>query len=358
MSKKTVIALTGGGTAGHVMPHIALLPKFSELGWEVYYIGGGGVEKELIEGYRVPFYEIQTGKLRRYFSLQNAVDVFRVFFGVLQSIFLLLKRRPSVVFSKGGFVSVPACFAAWLLRIPVISHESDLTPGLANKLIAPFAKELLYSFPETEKSLKKYRATLVGLPIRGELRCGDGQVGRKICGFEDKGLLVVLFMGGSLGAASLNDLVYESLGELTKRFQVIHLTGKGKAFDYQHENYKQFEFVTDKLSHLLALSDIVVCRAGANSIFELLALKKPMILVPLVKGSRGDQLDNAKCFVKNGWARLLNEEGASSEKLLSLLEEVRHSHSDILEAQAKAYEKGSSEGKILAVLKKAAGLLS
>lgn len=303
---KIRIALTGGGTAGHVMPNLALLPELARHDFEVHYIGSRGVEKELAEKAGLPFHQIVSGKLRRYASIENFFDIFKVGFGLLQSVFILLKLRPQVIFSKGGFVAVPVAVAGRVLGIPVVSHESDYTPGLANRIIAKFAKRLLYSFPETAKHIPASKGVLVPTPIRTELFSGDKRVGLRLCGFEGD-VPVILVMGGSQGAQKLNEALLKALPELVKTYCVVHLTGKGKMIAFTHPRYRGFEFLGVELKDVFAATDIVVCRAGANSIFEMLALKIPMILVPLEVGSRGDQVLNANSFVAKGWAEILRE---------------------------------------------------
>lgn len=315
------VVLTGGGTAGHVMPHIALLPLMKNEGWELFYLGSKGIEKNLIEPLGIPFYQIQVGKLRRYFSLENMTDIFRLLIGIIQSFWYLMRIKPQLVFSKGGFVSVPVSIAAKVLRIPVVTHESDLTPGLANRIISRFSNLILTSFPETERFLQKYPSRLVGIPVRHELLEGNLEEGLKICGFKPD-LPRVLVMGGSLGAQRINDALLKALPSLVERFQVIHITGQGKALDYQHSNYKGFEFLGGELKHVFAAADVIVSRSGANSIFEFLRLEKPMILIPLEFGSRGDQVDNAACFERNGYAKVLREADLNSSSLESSIEEL------------------------------------
>lgn len=321
--KPLKIVLTGGGTAGHVMPHIALLPEMKNRQWSVFYIGSSGIEKTLIEAQKIPFYTIPTGKLRRYFSMQNVTDLFRILGGVVCAGMHLLKLKPDVVFSKGGFVSVPVSFAAKLLGIPVITHESDVTPGLANKLICPLATKIIHAFPETSRYLPASKAVLGGIPVRQELHKGSKATGLELCNFSaDDPRPIVLCMGGSQGAKRLNEAIRDALPDLSKKFRIIHLTGTGKDLSISHEGYKGFEFVSDELKDLLCLADLVVGRAGANSIFELLELRKPMLLIPLVVGSRGDQVLNAKSFVNEGWALTLEEKNINSDSLLASLEQL------------------------------------
>lgn len=302
------IVMTGGGTAGHVVPHIALMPELKKNGHKLFYIGSSGIEKTMIEQTGVDFYTISAGKLRRYMSFQNFVDIFKVIFGCFQSFIHLLKIRPDVVFSKGGFVSVPVALSAWLLRIPVVTHESDLTPGLANKIVKGFCKKILFTFPETEKYLPASKRRYVGSPVREDIFAGSRSKGLQYCGFsDDDPRPVVLVMGGSLGAQKLNELLAAQIQEITKDFRIVHLTGKGKKVLDNRDGYVAFEFVSEELKDIYAITDLIVARSGANSIFEFLALNKAMLLVPLEAGSRGDQLQNARSFVESGFAMLARE---------------------------------------------------
>ena len=221
------IILTGGGTAGHVTPNIALIPKLRELGYDIQYIGSyNGIEKELIEPFGIPYHGISSGKLRRYFSLQNFTDPFRVIKGFGEARKLIKSLKPDVIFSKGGFVSVPVVLAGKRCKVPVIIHESDMTPGLANKLAIPSAVKVCCNFPETLDALPEGKAVLTGSPIRQELLTGDKDAARKMCGFTDE-KPVILVIGGSLGAVAVNEAVRAALPELLKQFQIIHLCGKG-----------------------------------------------------------------------------------------------------------------------------------
>jgi UDP-N-acetylglucosamine--N-acetylmuramyl-(pentapeptide) pyrophosphoryl-undecaprenol N-acetylglucosamine transferase len=328
------LLLTGGGTAGHVMPHLALRQEFEHQKWELHYIGSKGIERDIILKEGIPFHCIAAGKLRRYVSVENAIDIFRVAWGTLQSLFILRRLRPFAVFSKGGFVSVPVCVAAWLWRIPVVSHESDLTPGLANRIIARFARSLLFTFPETAKFIAAGRGEYVGAPVRAELLRGDRSRGMSVCSFSlDDARPVVMIMGGSTGADRINRAVVEALDHLLARYRIIHLTGRGKMLVSAKPGYAPFEFVREELPHLMAAADFIVGRAGANSIFEFLALHKPMLLIPLVQGSRGDQVDNARCFASHGWAKILPESELSSGSLLESLSQLALESSSMQEAQ-------------------------
>ncbi|QNK59646.1 undecaprenyldiphospho-muramoylpentapeptide beta-N-acetylglucosaminyltransferase [Paenibacillus sp. PAMC21692] len=313
------IMFTGGGSAGHVTANLALIPYFRQENWSIHYIGSvGGIERKLIEELPdVRYWPISTGKLRRYLDWNNVKDPFKVVGGLLQAYRIIRKEKPNVVFSKGGFVSVPVVIGAWLNRVPVLIHESDMTPGLANRIALPFASGICTTFPETTKSTSPGKSRYIGPVIRDELLQGKAERGRELCGFRrDKPVLLI--MGGSLGARRINEAIRKQLSPLTSRFQIVHLCGKGGVdAKLESNNYRQFEYVNDELPHLLASADIVISRAGSNSIFEFLALRKPMLLIPLTKGqSRGDQILNAESFRKLGYAEVLPEEQLTPDSLL------------------------------------------
>lgn len=317
------IVMTGGGTAGHVTPNIALMPALRKEGFEISYIGSyDGIEKRLIEEQGVPYYGISSGKLRRYFNPKNFSDPFRVIKGYGQSIKLLKKIKPDVVFSKGGFVSVPVVLAAKFCRIPAIIHESDITPGLANKLAIPGAVKVCCNFPETLNYLPKEKAVLTGSPIRQELLKGSADAGRTYCKFPEASKSVILIIGGSSGSRAINNTVRELLPQLLPDYNVIHLCGKGNLDTSltQTAGYLQLEYANQELADLFALSDLVISRAGANAICELLALHKPNILIPLsANASRGDQILNANSFQAQGFSYVLEEENLSPETLRSAI---------------------------------------
>lgn len=325
------IVLTGGGTAGHVTPNIALIPALKDAGYQISYIGSyNGIERKLIEELGIPYYGISSGKLRRYFDPKNFSDPFRVLKGFHEAKKLLKQLKPDVIFSKGGFVTVPVVIAAKRCKIPAIIHESDMTPGLANKLCIPSAVKVCCNFPETVNSLPKDKAVLTGTPIRQELLNGNREAGRQFCGFTaDKPVLMII--GGSLGAASVNDHVRKILPELLKDFQVIHLCGKGKMDEKLTDTagYVQYEYIKDELPDLFALADVVISRAGANAICEISALHKPNLLIPLsANASRGDQILNARSFEKQGYSMVLEEEEITDQKLLDTIHKLyqeRHS---------------------------------
>lgn len=319
------IILTGGGTAGHVTPNIALLPRLKELQYDIHYIGSyNGIEKELIEPFGIPYHGISSGKLRRYFSLQNFTDPFRVIKGFCEAKKLIKLLEPDVIFSKGGFVSVPVVIAGKKCKVPAIIHESDMTPGLANKLSIPSAAKVCCNFPETVKLLPADKAVLTGSPIRQELLSGSKSKAIEFTGLtSDKP--VILIIGGSLGAAAVNQAVRNVLPELLKDFQVIHLCGKNKLDTSLQgvKGYVQYEYIKDELKDLFVLTDIVISRAGANAICELLALHKPNLLIPLsASASRGDQILNARSFERQGFSMVLEEEELTDESLLSAVHQL------------------------------------
>lgn len=312
------IILTGGGTAGHVTPNIALLPALKERGYEIHYIGSkDGIEKKLVEALSIPYYPISSGKLRRYFDWKNFTDPFRVIKGFSDAKKLIKKIQPDVIFSKGGFVTVPVVKAAKKCHVPAIIHESDMTPGLANRLCIKSAYKVCCNFPETVSHLPEGKAVLSGSPIRRELFEGNVRKGLDFCGFTDT-KPVLLIMGGSLGSRVINEAVRALLPQLLKTWQIIHLCGKGNLDESlkKCDGYRQFEYIQKELPDLFAASQLVVSRAGANAICELLALKKPAILIPLsAAASRGDQILNAKSFEKQGFSYLLEEENVTDESL-------------------------------------------
>ena len=326
------IVLTGGGTAGHVTPNIALLPSLKEAGFEIAYIGTkDGIERKLIEKENIEYHSVPTGKLRRYLSKENVTDMFRVVKGVKESFFFLKKLKPDIVFSKGGFVAVPVVLGAKLNNIPVVIHESDITPGLANKIAIPFAKCVCTTFPETLNYIPKDKGVNTGSPIRKELFFGDKKKGMEICGF-DGSKPIIMVMGGSLGSVKINTQLRGSLKTLLKDFDLCHLCGKGNVDPTLEgkKGYKQFEYISDELPHIMAMADIIVSRAGSNSISEFLALKKPNLLIPLsAKASRGDQILNAKSFEKQGFSMVLDEDNmtyVSLEKSIRDLYEKREEY--------------------------------
>ncbi|ADU29168.1 undecaprenyldiphospho-muramoylpentapeptide beta-N-acetylglucosaminyltransferase [Evansella cellulosilytica] len=324
MSQKTVV-FTGGGTAGHVTPNIAIINELDD-SWNVEYIGSyDGIEKELIENIHIPYHCISSGKLRRYFSKKNFTDIFRVLKGIRDARRVLKKLKPAVIFSKGGFVTVPVVIAASMLKIPVLLHESDITPGLANKIAQRFSTNIFTSFEEAANYFPSEKTKVVGTPIRKELFSGDAVKGRSFLNFTtDKPILTI--MGGSLGSKKINESVRGTLPQLLEKYQIVHLCGKGnKETDLENKKgYKQFEYLNEELSDVLAATDYVISRGGSNSIFEFLHLNIPMLIIPLTRNqSRGDQILNAKSFQKKGYAIMLEEEHLNNNSLLTNLEDLQ-----------------------------------
>lgn len=312
------IVLTGGGTMGHVTPNLALIPFLMEAGYEIHYIGTeNGMEAGKLRAMPgVTYHAVKTGKLRRYFSWQNFTDPFRVVAGAFQSARLMGKIRPDVVFSKGGFVAVPVVVGAWLHRVPVVCHESDLTPGLANKLCKPFAGRFATTFPECAAALGQ-KAEMTGTPLRPELFRGNREKGLRLFGFDDE-KPVLLMMGGSSGAQSINTALRAALPALSTTFQVAHICGKGNLSPELEgtPGYSQKEFLDEELPDALACTDMVLSRAGSNALCEFQALGRPMLLIPYPKGaSRGDQILNAHSLEKRGLCRVLLQENMTADSL-------------------------------------------
>ena len=340
------ILLTGGGTAGHVTPNIALLPRLRELGYDISYMGSyEGIERKLIEELQIPYYGISSGKLRRYFDPKNFTDPFKVLKGCMEARRIIRKLQPDVVFSKGGFVSVPVVLAAAHYKIPVILHESDMTPGLANRICIPSARKVCCNFPETLSHLPKQKAVLTCSPIRQELLTGDAVKALRFTGLTpDRPVLLV--MGGSLGATAVNEAVRSILPRLLKEFQVIHLCGKGKVDPSLSalSGYVQYEYIQDELKDLFALSDIVISRAGANAICELLALRKPNLLIPLsAAASRGDQILNARSFERQGFSLVMEEEAVTPEALLAAVHQLYENRTSFTDAMAASQQTDAIE---------------
>lgn len=331
------IVMTGGGTAGHVTPNVALFPSLREKGYEISYIGSyNGIEKELIKKQGVEYYGISSGKLRRYFDVKNFSDPFRVMKGFSEAKKILKQTEPDVVFSKGGFVTVPVVFAASKLNIPVIIHESDITPGLANRLAIPRATYVCHNFPETANHLPQGKSRLTGCPIRQELFEGDRKQGLEFLGFgEDRPVLMII--GGSTGAKAVNECVRNNLDKLLNVFNIVHLCGQGKVDDAFNniEGYNQYEYISEELNDIFAAADMVISRAGANAICELLALKKPHLLIPLsANASRGDQILNANSFKKQGFSEVLEEEDITSDTFIDAVTKVYSNRDSYIDKMA------------------------
>ena len=314
MSEQKTIVLTGGGTAGHVIPNLVLAKRFLALGWRVEYVGSySGMERRMVQeaGPAVNYHPILTGKLRRYFSWQNFLDLIKVPLGALQSLYYLIKLRPKIVFSKGGYVGLPVAIAASLLGQTLVVHESDLTPGLANRIAFPLAKRIALSFNYTKQSLKpsqQQKAVVTGIPLReGFKQPISSQKLSELMPNSDSALPLITIFGGSLGAEAINQAVRAILPQLATKYRVLHVCGMhGVDPSVTSPNYAQFTYLTE-LPSILVATDLVVCRAGATTLYELLSLRKPSILIPLVHGSRGDQVINARYFQQKGYSYLLNE---------------------------------------------------
>lgn len=352
------IILTGGGTAGHVTPNIALLPSLREAGYEIAYIGSyDGIEKRLIADFGIPYQGISTGKLRRYLDPKNLSDPFRVIKGYAEAKKFLKQFRPDVVFSKGGFVSVPVVRAAASLKIPCILHESDMTPGLANRLCIPVAKKVCCNFPETVDRLPAGKAVLTGSPIRKELAEGNRLAGLDMCGFTVS-KPTILVMGGSQGAANVNAAVRLALPQLLEKYQIIHLCGKEKIDNLllSTPGYKQFEYVKAELKDLFAACDLVISRAGANAICEILALKKPNILIPLpAEVSRGDQLLNADSFKSQGFSVVIHEDYLTTKELTEAVDKLYENRQTYIQTMSASNQMDSIT-TIMDLINEAVGL--
>lgn len=323
--KKTIV-FTGGGTAGHVIPNIALISKMIPEGWKIAYFGSKhGMEGRLIEKLNLPYYAVRTGKLRRYFSWQNFIDPFNIFIGICQAFYYLGKVKPDLIFSKGGFVGFPVVLAAWLRRIPVVAHESDLTPGLATKLSYPFVDQVCITFEKAKQYFKRKEKLLyTGTPIRDCLLKGDKTTAKRYCAFEKEKPCLLVIAGGQ-GSDKINLHLRALLDDLLLKFNIIHICGRGKMDDSKIDvaGYRQFDYVDEELPHLFALSTIVVSRSGANSVYEILALAKPHLFIPLSKkASRGDQIQNANYFKEKGVSEVLDEDALTSETLYKAINQL------------------------------------
>lgn len=329
------IVLTGGGTAGHVTPNIALLPALREAGYEVYYIGSyNGIEKSLIEAENIPYYGIATGKFRRYFDWKNLSDPFRVLKGIGEARKIIRKIDPDILFSKGGFVAVPVVLAANKCHVPVIIHESDMTPGLANRICLKYARKICCNFPETLSHVPEGTGVVTGTPIRDELKKGSAAKGFAFTGL-DSNKPIILVMGGSQGAVRVNNCVRAALPELLKKYQVVHLCGKGHLDESlkDTEGYRQYEYIREELPDLYAMCSLMISRAGANAICEISTLAIPNLLIPLGSdASRGDQILNARSFEKQGFSMVLEESGLTEKALVDKVNQLYENRDQYISA--------------------------
>lgn len=355
MEEKRIL-FTGGGTAGHVIVNTALIPYFHKSGWKIDYIGSiSGIERELISSFEyVTYHPISTGKLRRYLSIENFKDPFKILKGVFQSWRIIGRRKPHVIFSKGGFVSVPVSFAGWLRGVPIITHESDFTPGLANRLATPFSKRILTTFPETMNYLPVKKTTNVGAVVRKELLEGSQEKGYQFTKLNEK-KPVILIMGGSGGSRIINETIRKNLSTLLINYQIIHICGnEGVDETIEREGYVQYKYVNDELKYIYAITDYIISRAGSNAIFEFLALNIPMLLIPLTHGaSRGDQIVNARSFEKQGYAQVLEEDKLSGENLLKSIDDLVLNSPKMLD-KMRANETVDSFNKVIDIIEEGA----
>ena len=328
------ILFTGGGTAGHVTPNIALIEAVQSRGWFAVYVGSYvGIEREMIGKLDIPFMPVATGKLRRYFSWKNLVDLLCIPIGVLQSLLICIKEKPDLVFSKGGFVALPPVLAAWLCRIPVISHESDVTPGLANRLTSFACQKICTTFAETNQYLPAQKVVHTGTPLRSALHRRDAAAG--FAHFElEASRPLLLVLGGSLGARVINEQVRRVVPQLTSRFNLVHMVGPGNIQKSAlqkstlqkstlQKGYVQREFIHEEFGDLLEAASLVVSRAGANILYELFVTRTPHLLIPLTaEVSRGEQLVNAAIFQKRGFSRVLEEAALNDQTFLQAIDDV------------------------------------
>ncbi|MDF9413480.1 undecaprenyldiphospho-muramoylpentapeptide beta-N-acetylglucosaminyltransferase [Brevibacillus laterosporus] len=347
------IIFTGGGSAGHVTANLVLIFECTKENYEIHYIGSkNGIEQRLVAEFdQVHYHSVSTGKLRRYFDWKNFTDVYKVMKGIFQAYLLIRRLKPDVVFSLGGFVSVPVVLGAKLNGIATIIYEPDVHMGLANRISYPFATKVCTTFLETKKNNPSKKTIHIGALVKDTLKAGDRERGISFCNFTYQ-KPVLLVMGGSQGAERINQVVRAVLPDLLQNFQVIHLCGPGKIeASIQQEGYQQFEYVTHVLPDLLAAADIVVSRAGSNSIHELLALQKPMLLIPHTSGgTRNGQIKNAQNFQQAGYAAILMQETMTNQ---SFLDSVYHLHQnrETYIQHMKTNDSGKAVKKVMDVIK-------
>ena len=341
------IVLTGGGTAGHVSPNQALIPLLLDEGWEIHYIGTKtGIERTLIEPMPgVTYHAVSSGKRRRYFDWKNFTDPFRVVAGACQSFQIIRRLKPSIVFSKGGFVSVPVVLGAALCRVPVVMHESDITPGLANKLCKPFARVVCTTFPECARLLGD-KGVQTGTPLRAQIFSGSRERGLQLAGF-DGSKPVLMMIGGSLGAQTVNAVLREALPALTPRYDVLHVCGKGNlAPELEGKaGYRQFEYLSAELPDAFACADVVLSRAGSNSLSELMALRKQALLIPYHSG-RGDQVLNANSLKARGLAHVMLQSELNAQSLPAAIDAL-YADRDLLIQRLNALDDADGRQAVL-----------
>lgn len=321
---KKHIVFTGGGTGGHVYPALAVIEKLNKYGYKISWIGSRkGIEYKIISNKGIDFYSIPCGKLRRYFSLRNFVDLFKIFFGFIKSLILLKKLKADLIFSKGGYVTVPPIVAAKFLKIRSVTHESDFDPGLATRLNSKFVENIYVPYKETKEMFSqpiKDKVKVTGNPVRNDFFKPDKEKGLKVMGFKDK-KPVILVLGGSLGAKEINDLMLSCKDELTKKYSVYHQMGEKNFTEINEDHYITKPFIHENMADIIKAADIVISRSGAGAIWEFITVGTPSILIPLTAGSRGDQLRNANYFKEKGVAFVLHGKDVVKDNLLSILEE-------------------------------------
>lgn len=352
MARKQQLVFTGGGTLGHVIPNLPLMRHYQDKGYEIHYIGSAkGAERAFIEELGIAYHAIRTGKLRRYFDWQNFLDLFNVTIGILQCFFLLLRLRPKAIFSKGGYVALPPVVAAGILRYPVVIHESDRTPGLTTRLSKRFATKICVAFQNATAFFDEKKVYWTGLPVRDAVFTADPKAGQTFLGYSGERPILLVF-GGSLGAAFLNDFVREQVhqGRLDA-YDVVNICGKGKLDPaMKAANYRQYEQLGEEFLPIMKAAHVVITRGGATSLFELLAMKKPPIVVPLSKqSSRGDQIHNAAYFTALGVAYTIEEEAVTWEAMKALLELVEAERQTLVE-RIEQLEFEQATQKVIAVI--------
>lgn len=336
------ILLTGGGTGGHLVPLLSIISEIKKRDAEAefLFVGPKSDFNDVLKADNIEVREISAGKIRRYFSWENFSDIFRILVGTDQALFYILRFKPDVVFSKGGFGAVPVVWAAWLLRIPVMSHESDTVPGLANKLIGKWATKIFVAFPEAEKHFQKNKVIISGNPIRKDILSGDRRKAQDFFGFNEK-LPVLLVFGGSQGAQHINDILFKALPNLLPDFQVIHICGTKNFEEIKQktsglelankERYKVYPYLGEEMKDAFALADFVVSRAGANSLSEIIALEKLSLIIPLSSAANNHQYYNAKYFADQKMVLMAEEKDLDIDEFISKLKELRERKNELVE---------------------------
>jgi UDP-N-acetylglucosamine--N-acetylmuramyl-(pentapeptide) pyrophosphoryl-undecaprenol N-acetylglucosamine transferase len=347
MKKK--ILFTGGGTAGHVYPAMAIIKRLNREEFEILWMGSShGMEKSIVEAEGITYYSIPCGKLRRYFSLQNFFDIFRIIGGFFFALFYLIKIRPSLVFSKGGFVTVAPAAAASLLRIPVFTHDSDIGPGLATRINSFSADRILVSSEKSRNYFSKKmnkKVFVTGNPVRNDILLGDSKRGKEILGISND-IQVIIVMGGSLGAEQINKLILNNLDILCKKFFIVHQRGDKNYFPVKHSSYFSVPYFNDGLNHILASADLVISRAGASAVWEFASINLPSILIPLESGSRGEQVKNAEIFEEFGCSLVLRGD-ISSETFMDSINKIMDNRENLKKMKEAAVKIGNIDSALI-----------